>query len=151
MTQPDPGIARTSAFLRRRFWWPSLEADTRSYVSTCPICAQNKGSNLRYVGLLHPLPIPRRPWSHIALDFVTGLPQSEGKTVVLTVVDRFSKFARFLSLPKLPSAKEMADILVREIFCVHGLPSDLVSDRGPQFVSSVWKAFCLAIGGPLSV
>lgn len=45
----------------------------------------------------------------------------------------------------------MADILVREIFCVHGLPCDLVSDRGPQFVSSVWKAFCIAIGASVSL
>ena len=42
-------------------------------------------------GLLRPLPIPGRPWSHIVLDFVTGLPTSQGNTTILTMVDRFSK------------------------------------------------------------
>ncbi len=59
-------------------------------------------------GCFAPLPIPSCPWSHIALDFVTGLPPSAGNSVVLTVVDRFSKTARFIPLPKLPAAKETA-------------------------------------------
>ncbi|KAI3351468.1 hypothetical protein L3Q82_020314, partial [Scortum barcoo] len=45
-----------------------------------------------------PLPVPRRPWSHISLDFVTGLPPSHGHTAILTVVDRFSKMAHFVHL-----------------------------------------------------
>uniref|UniRef100_A0A3Q2DRC9 DUF4939 domain-containing protein n=1 Tax=Cyprinodon variegatus TaxID=28743 RepID=A0A3Q2DRC9_CYPVA len=53
-----------------------------------------------------------RPWSHISLDFVTGLPLSQGKAVILTIVDRFSKAAHFVPLPKLPTAAETADLLV---------------------------------------
>lgn len=85
------------------------------------------------------------PWSHLALDFLTRLPTSAGNSVVLTVKDCFSKFARFLPLPKLPSAKETADLLVKEVFGVYGCPSDIVSDRGPQFTSAVCKAFCASI------
>ncbi|XP_077961190.1 uncharacterized protein LOC144410185 [Gasterosteus aculeatus] len=146
-----PGVARTMAFLRRRFWWPTMADDTKGYVAACQVCAQNKVSNRPSVGFLRPLPIPRRPWSHLALDFVTGLPPSEGNTVVLTVVDRFSKYAHFVPLPKLPSAKETASILVKEVFRIHGLPCDLVSDRGPQFSSAVWRAFCRAIGATVSL
>ncbi len=72
-------------------------------------------------------------------------------TVVLTVVDRFSKFARYLPLPKLPTAKETAELLVSVVFAVHGLPLDIVSDRGPQFTSAVWKSFCRAIGATVSL
>uniref|UniRef100_A0AAQ4RF45 Gypsy retrotransposon integrase-like protein 1 n=1 Tax=Gasterosteus aculeatus aculeatus TaxID=481459 RepID=A0AAQ4RF45_GASAC len=146
-----PGVARTMALLRRRFWWPAMGDQTRSFVAACPVCAQNKGTNRPSSGLLHPLPIPRRPWSHLALDFVSGLPLSEGNTVVLTAVDRFSKFAHFLPLPKLPTATKTANILVKEVFRKHGLPSDIVSDRGPQFTSAVWKAFCRAIGATVSL
>uniref|UniRef100_A0A8C5N9Y2 Gypsy retrotransposon integrase-like protein 1 n=1 Tax=Gouania willdenowi TaxID=441366 RepID=A0A8C5N9Y2_GOUWI len=96
-----PGINRTLAFLRRRFWWPTMEADTRSFVTACSVCAKNKTSNKPSSGFLRPLPIPGRPWSHIALDFVTGLPPSNGNTVILTIIDRFSKAAHFLALPKL--------------------------------------------------
>lgn len=52
-------------------------------------------------GLLRPLPVPGRPWSHIALDFVTGLPVSRGKSVILTTVDLFRK--QHTCLPRLPA------------------------------------------------
>uniref|UniRef100_A0A8C7HG43 Gypsy retrotransposon integrase-like protein 1 n=1 Tax=Oncorhynchus kisutch TaxID=8019 RepID=A0A8C7HG43_ONCKI len=146
-----PGVARTMALLRRRFWWPAMGENTRRFVAACPVCAQNKSTNRPSSGLLHPLPIPRRRWSHLALDFVTGLPPSVGNTVILTIVDRFSKFAHFVPLSKLPSATETSEILVSEVFRVHGLPSDIVSDRGPQFTSAVWRSFCLAIGATVSL
>ena len=102
-------------------------------------------------GLLQPLPIPSRPWSDISVDFVTGLPVSQGNTTVLTVVDRFSKMARFIALPKLPSAKETAEIMMNNVFKVHGFPKDIVSDRGPQFVSRFWREFCRLIGAKASL
>ncbi|KAL3983525.1 myosin XVIII [Sarotherodon galilaeus] len=70
-----PGIRRTVTFLQRYFWWPTLE----------------KRPNCPPSGLLQPLPTPCRPWSHIALDFITGLPPSSGNSTILTIVDRFSK------------------------------------------------------------
>ena len=75
-----PGITRTLDFIRRRFWWPSMDADVRAFVAACATCARNKTSTRPRSGLLRPLPIPNRPWSHIALDFVTGLPTSGGNT-----------------------------------------------------------------------
>ncbi|KAM9745773.1 uncharacterized protein ACNS7B_010000 [Menidia menidia] len=80
------------------------------------------------------------------MDFITGLPPSEGHTVILTVVDRFSKMVHLVPLPKLPSAKEMGVILAKEVFRLHGLPADIVSDRGPQFVARYWKEFCSLLG-----
>lgn len=141
-----PGVRRTVTFLRRRFWWPSLAQDTRDYIAACLVCARNKVSNQPPAGLLHPLPVPSRPWSHIALDFVTGLPSSAGKTVIMTVVDRFSKAAHFVALKKLPSAAETAALVVDHVFRLHGIPKEMVSDRGPQFISKVWRAFCYAFG-----
>ena len=75
------------------------------------ICARSKTSHRPPAGLLRPLPVPGRPWSHIALDFVTGLLTSQGNTTILTMVDRFSKMVHFAALPKLPSAAETADLL----------------------------------------
>jgi len=96
-------------------------------------------------GLLRPLPVPQRPWSHIAVDFVTGFPPSDGNTVM----DRFSKAAHFIPLPKLPSARETADLLVQHVVRLHGIPADRVSDHGPQFSSQLWKAFCHTLGQSL--
>uniref|UniRef100_A0A8C1BM78 Gypsy retrotransposon integrase-like protein 1 n=1 Tax=Cyprinus carpio carpio TaxID=630221 RepID=A0A8C1BM78_CYPCA len=136
-----PGATRTFRLIKQRFWWPSVAQDARRFVSACPICATGKGSNRPPAGLLQPLSVPSRPWSHIAMDFVTGLPLSSGRTVVLTVVDRFSKAVHFIPLPKLPSARETATIVLDHVFRIHGLPVNVVSDRGPQFVSRFWTEF----------
>ncbi len=137
-----PGVRGTLAAISQRFWWPTRERDIRRFVASCNVCAQTKSSNSPPAVLLRPLPIPSRPWSHIALDFVTGLPLSAGNMVILTVVDCFSKAAHFIPLPKLPSARETAQVMVDHVFRIHGLPSDIVSDRGPQFASQFWKEFC---------
>ncbi|KAG1935767.1 retrotransposable element [Pimephales promelas] len=111
----------------------------------------SENSNRPPDGLLQPLPVPSRPWSHIALDFITTLPPSQGNTVVLTVVDWFSKAAHFIPLPKLPSTKETALRVVDHVFRLHGLPMDVVSDRSPQFVSKFWQEFCKLLGATVSL
>ena len=91
------------------------------------------------MGLLQPLPIPSRLWSDISVDFVTGLPVSQGNTTVLTVVDRFSKMVRFITMPKLPSAKETAEIMMTNVFRVHGFPKDIVSDLSLGILPTHWS------------
>lgn len=134
-----PGIQRTREVLQQRFWWSTLEEDTQGFINACPVCNQHKPSHRAPAGFLQPLPVPHRPWSHISLDFVTGLPLSNGHTTILKVVDRFSKMAHFVPLPKLPSAKETAKLVLLHVFRLHGLPTDVVSDRGPQFTSVFWR------------
>ena len=94
--------------------------------------------------------MPHRPWSDISLDFVTGLPPSQGYTAILTV-DRFSKMVHFIPMRKLPSAKGTAEAVFSHVFWIHGFPKDLVSERGPQFISQVWRAFCSIIGATVSL
>lgn len=79
------------------------------------------------------------------MDLVTGLPPSEGKIAILTVVDRFSKMVHFIPIPKLPSAKDIAELL-QHIFRPHGLPRDIVSDWGPQFTARFWAELCRLLG-----
>lgn len=86
------------------------------------------------------------------MDFVTGLPPSIGNTVVLTVVDRFSKAINFIPLPKLPSARETAAIALDQVFRIHGLSVDFpVSDKGPHFVSRFWAEYCRQLGATASL
>lgn len=80
--------------------------DGGGYSGFClPVCAQNNVSTQPSPGLLHPFPIPGWLWSYIALDFDTGLPASNGYTVILTVIDLFFKFSHFIPLSKLPTAR----------------------------------------------
>ncbi len=94
---------------------------------------------------------PSRPWSHISLDFVTGLPASSGNTVGFDRGGPVLEGCPFHSLlPKLPSARETAVAVIDHVFRVHGLPTDVVSDRGPQFVSKFWSEFCRLLGATVS-
>ncbi|KAK3550710.1 hypothetical protein QTP70_003968 [Hemibagrus guttatus] len=97
-------------------------------------------------GLLEPLPIPRRPWSHLSVDFLTDLPDSEGFTTVMVVVDRFSKGCRLIPLRGLPTAMQSAEAMFQHVFRNFGLPEDIVSDRGSQFTSRVWGSLCARLG-----
>ncbi len=71
--------------------------------------------------------------------------------MVLTMVDRFSKATHFIPLPKLPSARETAVAVIDHVFRIHGLSMDVVSDRGPQFVSKFWREFCYLLGATVSL
>ena len=110
-----PGNNRTLSFIQRKFWWPGMREDVANYVAACSVCAQAKVPKQSPQGLLQPLPIPHHPWSHIALDFVTGLPSSNHYNTILTMVDRFSKAVHFVPLTKLPSASETAQLLITHI------------------------------------
>ncbi|KAK3538285.1 hypothetical protein QTP70_034770 [Hemibagrus guttatus] len=141
-----PGIRRPTQLVHRCFWWLSLASDVEGYVRSCPTCAQARTSRQLPEGLLEPLPIPQRPWSHLSVDFLTDLPDSGGYTTVLVVVDRFSKGCKLIPLKGLPSAMQTAEALFLHVFRNFGLPEDIVSDRGSQFTSRVWGALCARLG-----
>lgn len=126
------GANRTSTFPWRFFWWPTLEKNTREFLAACEVSARGKAQYQSPAGLLQPQPIPGRPWSHITLDFVTGLPPPKGNMVIVTVVDRFFKTAHILALPKLPTALETTNLLVDQVFRLHGTPSNIIPNRGPN-------------------
>ncbi|KAI2667311.1 Transposon Tf2-9 polyprotein [Labeo rohita] len=115
------------------------------------VCNITKTPRRLPAGLLQPLPAPQRPWSNLAIDFVTDLPPSNGFTTILSVVDRFSKGCRFIPLPKLPTAMETAEHLCNWVFRLYGLPEDILSDRGPQFTSRLWASFFRLLGVNVSL
>ncbi len=118
-----------------------MRTDTIDFIHRCATCNKSKSPRQLPSGLLHSLPVPRRPWSHLAIDFITDLPKSDGSATILTVIDSFSKACRLILLSKLPTAFETADAQCNFVFCFYGLPEDIVSDRGRQFTSRVWAFF----------
>uniref|UniRef100_A0A8C6Q4V1 Gypsy retrotransposon integrase-like protein 1 n=1 Tax=Nothobranchius furzeri TaxID=105023 RepID=A0A8C6Q4V1_NOTFU len=143
-----PGPGRTLTLIRRTFWWPSMYKDVKEYISACQVYARFKSNNHSPQCLLQPLPVPPHPWSHVALDFVTGLPPSKGFTIILTIVDHFSKSCHLVPLKSLPSSAETANLLIKHVF---QLPTEILSDRGPQFVSRVWTEFAAHLGAQVSL
>ncbi len=128
-----------------------MARDVRRFVQCCPDCTISRSSRHLPAGKLHPLPIPNRPWSHLGVDFITDLPVSDGHTCILVIIDRFSKFCRLIPLTGLPTALQTAELLFNRVFRYYGIPEDIVSDRGPQFISRVWKAFFSLLGVTVSL
>ncbi|KAL0373662.1 UNVERIFIED_CONTAM: Transposon Tf2-11 polyprotein [Sesamum radiatum] len=116
------GIQGTYQRVKSLFYWVELKRDVMEWVSQCDICQGAKHENIPYPGLLQPLQIPQQAWSHITMDFIEGLPRSEGKNCILGVVDRLTKYAHFLPLTHPFSAEQVAKVFLDNVYKLHGLP-----------------------------
>ncbi|KAD6454163.1 hypothetical protein E3N88_08869 [Mikania micrantha] len=127
-----------------------MRQHVQQFVSQCQVCQQMKTSSLLPAGLLQPLPIPELVFECISMDFITGLPFSHGKTIIMVVVDRLTKYGHFIALPTAFNSTTVATIFVTEIVRLHGIPADIVSDRDPRFLSDFWKELHKMQGTQLS-
>ena len=83
------GSATMYKMLKKEAYWPSMEQDVNAYVRSCYSCQKTRPIYRAKGGLLHPLPIPKAPWEDIHMDFIVGLPESNGFDSILAIVDRF--------------------------------------------------------------
>lgn len=97
-------------------------------VRECDTCQVNKSEIVLPPGLLQPLPILGQAWEEISLDFVDRLPVSQGADAVLVVVDRLTKYGHFIALSHPYTATGVAQLFLKEVFKLHGLPKVVVSD-----------------------
>ena len=88
-----------------------------------------------------PIEPPTRPWQGLTIDFVTDLPPSlridaaNPYTGILVVVDRLTKMAIYLPCRKDIDSPELAWLFFEHVLCQHGLPDNIITDRGGQFYS----------------
>ena len=140
------GVKKTLALVSRDYWWPGIRNYISKYVQTCDTCARSKSNRHLPHGELLPPEIPKRAWESVTMDFITDLPESEGFDSIFVVVDRFSKMAHFIPCNKAISAQKTAALFVRNVVKLHGLPENIISDRGPQFACKFWKALFNLLG-----
>ena len=141
-----PRTEKTLELMQRSYTWPGMPALVKDYVSRCGRCTRFKGSNQAPPGKLKPLDMPPGPWKEISADFITDLPESEGFDSILVVVDRFSKEVKFIPCTKSVSVLDTAKLYLCHVWKHHGLPTGIVSDRGPQFALQVMKDICKRLG-----
>src|ERR1700692_4236232 len=84
------GAQKTADYICRWYWWPRLGVEVNKYCISCGICQANKTNTQRPVGLLHPLPIPNRPWGLIGMDFIGPFPKSKGYDYLCAVICRLT-------------------------------------------------------------
>ena len=144
------GITKTLELLSRSYYFPKMAQFVEEYVNSCPVCQRNKGTLHKPFGLLHPLPVPKRPWSSISMDFIVKLPASQNTSLspspnfdsILVVVDRFTKMAHFIPCQESMNAETLAKLFLHHVFPHHGLPDDIISDRGSLFTSHFTTSLC---------
>lgn len=141
------GVDKTVELLQRKYFWPYVRRDVHEYIGRCAACQLNKIRRHKPWGTLVSLPVPNAAWRHYSLDFVTDLPKSKderGKEydAILVLVDRFTKYVRYLPVTKTITAQGVADLLLKQCFLKQGPPDTLLSDRGAVFTSQFWSDIC---------
>ncbi|KAK8528247.1 hypothetical protein V6N12_074781 [Hibiscus sabdariffa] len=136
-----PGSVKMYKYLKPLYWWPGMKAAITDYVSRCLNCQKVKVEHQALIGLLQPLKFPLWKWERITMDFVSGLPVTPRKNdSIWVIVDRLTKSAHFIPVQKNMSSDILAELYIREVIRLHGVPMSIVSDRDPKFTSRFWKS-----------
>ena len=141
------GRTKTLSVLRQRWQWPNDTNDVRDYVRSCARCQMAKHVGGKEPGFLIPVQV-QEPWEILTLDFISGLPPDESNqhTDCLVIVDKFTKWVVAAPCRANPTTEETAEIFLNEVVYVFGIPKVVISDRGSQFVSKVWKEILTKLG-----
>lgn len=143
------GIRPTYLRLKNLFFWPGMKLQVEEFVKQCSVCQQAKHEHAHPSGTLQPLPIPVRAWGEVTMDFIEGLPRSEGADVILVVVDRLTKYSHFIPLHHPFTALQVARAFLDNIVKLHGVPESIVSDRDKIFTSAFWRELFALVGTKL--
>ena len=139
------GFLNTYHRVMKEFFWDGLRLDIQKFVVEFLACNQNKVETIKTPGLLQPLSIPSQRWEEVSMDFITGLPKSEGKSVVMVVVDRLTKYAHFCALSHPFKSSTFSTAFMETIQKLHGNPKIIVSDRDPIFTGNFWTNYFLVL------
>jgi len=141
-----PGRWKTLELVSRNYWWPNISRYVASYVKSCDRCNRTKTFPNKPVGKLTPNAIPSAPWDVLTVDLITGLPLSQGYNAIIVMVDRFTKMVHVAPCHDTVTSEGVARLFRDNIWKHHGLPLQVISDRGPQFVSGFMRELNKLLG-----
>ncbi len=128
-----------------KFVWHGIRRDVGHWAKTCVPCQKAK-INRHVKAPLETFEVPHRRFDHINVDLVGPLPSSQGRTNLFTIVDRFTRWPEAIPLGDDTTAAACARLLVTHWISRFGVPSDISSDRGPQFTSALWAEVANLLG-----
>ena len=118
-----------------------------SYINDgCDLCLRVKPLTQQPFGSLEPLPVFAGPWTNISYNLITDLPKSLDKDAILTVIDRMTKMAHFVACKTSMKAEELEDLMLQNIWKLHGTPKTIISDRGSIFISQITRELSMQLG-----
>ena len=133
------GTAKTTELVSRQYYWPRMRETIKRYVKHCDICQQGKVVRHARYGMLQSKGVPDQPLKSIAMDFITGLPNSDRYDTILVVIGRLTKISHFIPCSKDLDIRQFATLFLKGIIRQHGIPRDIITDRGSLFTSELWK------------
>ena len=146
------GAARCHLALARAYYWPRMLADVNKFVGSCRVCQRTKPDLQPSRTPLQPLPTPDQRWHTVSMDWITGLPKTaRGYDAILAVTDLTTDRVRVLKAHSSDTAMDTAQIFLENIYCQHGLPVAIVSDRDPKILSAFWGALMERLGTKLQL
>jgi len=116
------------------------------YVEGCDLCQRMKNRTEEPAGKLKLSEVPKKPWSHLTVDFITKLPVVAGKDAVLVVCDRLSKMTHFVATTEGTTVEGLARLFRDNVWKLHRLPESVVSDREPQSAAELTKELNRMLG-----
>ncbi|KIM60542.1 hypothetical protein SCLCIDRAFT_44998, partial [Scleroderma citrinum Foug A] len=134
-----PGVGAMMKKVLKHLWWPSIHRDVRQYVRGCQTCQSAKVNTHPTAPPITPHDVAASPFpfKQVSVDLVTDLPPARGFDSILTIVDQgLTKGAYFLPTNKTASSAEIVTLYHNAVYPNYGIPDAVISDRGPQFVSS---------------
>ena len=138
-------VHRIIDLLRKHYYWSYMRQVVKQYIRNCYSCHRSKVSRDKYNNLLISATIPTQRWINIFIDFITNLSESEEHNVICIIIDKLT-CERHYELCKIinndTSIEATTEILIREVFRYHDLPTSITSDKKSQFVIIIWKTFC---------
>ena len=146
ISSAHPGATKTYQLLAPKYHWIGMSSDCKRYVRNCIVCKQMHGNQTKQQGFLNPLPVPEYPMQHLTMDFKEFPKDKHGYDSILVFMDRLAKASVTIPCHKTIDARGLAILFTQWIYRFGHTPESIVSDRGPQFVSSFWNEFCRIIG-----
>ena len=145
------GIAKTRELVSRKYYWPSIRRDVKSYVRGCDVCLASKAVCHKPYGDLQSLPIPTHRWKDLSIDFVTGLSLSadwkgDNYNSILVIVDQLTKMVHYKAVKVTIDALELVEVIIDMVVWHHGLPDSIVTNRRSLFISKFWLSLCYFLG-----
>ncbi|KAL7856478.1 hypothetical protein SRHO_G00153770 [Serrasalmus rhombeus] len=134
------GIVRTRQRLRDLYWWPGMNLQVENAIKTCTTCLQHDKTAITHTAPLHPVPIPTAAWEKVAIDIVGPFHHAvHDCRYAVTFIDYYSKWPEVAFASEVTSATVITFLSV--VFSREGNPREVVSDNGPQFISSEFESF----------